>query len=91
MSEKTGRTLTVWSGSDSGDSIPNAEKLLEQVPESTYQVTKIFLPWNNKKSRVIKLSSKGIENVKQNQTTSIHKYEHVKLITMKDIHTLVIQ
>jgi len=73
--------------------VETAEGFLDSMPELTFEVTKTFVQTLKKKAtRILKLTSKGIQNVRKNgEVSSFYPYENIKNITMKDTNTFVLE
>ncbi|KYQ88769.1 vacuolar sorting protein 9 domain-containing protein [Tieghemostelium lacteum] len=72
--------------------IKEAESLFENLPELVYNVTKIN-QWGKHQKRNLKLTNKGIENIRANNdfVSSLYYYHDIKSIYNKDSETFVIE
>jgi len=67
-----------------------AGEFLKSLPELSYQVTKIN-QWGKHQSRIVKLTSVGIENIRGAVISSMHQYGEVQTASLKNFNTFVIQ
>ncbi|KAF2078239.1 hypothetical protein CYY_000429 [Polysphondylium violaceum] len=70
--------------------INEAEELFQSLPELTYFVTKIN-QWKKLQKRRLKLTSKGIENIRGEVTSSLYYYSDIRSIYNRDSETFVIE
>eukprot|EP01111_Echinosteliopsis_oligospora_P013520 TRINITY_DN4864_c0_g1_i1.p1 TRINITY_DN4864_c0_g1~~TRINITY_DN4864_c0_g1_i1.p1 ORF type:complete len:630 (+),score=127.50 TRINITY_DN4864_c0_g1_i1:156-2045(+) len=70
--------------------IAEAESYLKSLQELTYHVTKINQRGRHQ-SRILRISSKGIENVRATEASSIYKYSQVKSVALRNQNTFVLQ
>lgn len=98
-SAKGVRGFTIYMKDDSGISscdeekaqeLQKAEKFLQSLPDICYNVVKIF-SWGGKKDRGLRLTSTGLENLRGNQVTSMHTYNGVLSVTMRNTEVFVIK
>jgi len=70
--------------------INEAEQLFQSLPELSYFVTKIN-QWGKHQKRRLKLTSKGIENIRGEVTSSLYYYSDIRSIYNRDSETFVIE
>eukprot|EP00466_Bigelowiella_natans_P003389 jgi/Bigna1/80631/fgenesh1_pg.72_\ len=69
--------------------VDGAPRELDTYKEEEYQVTK-FLSYGRRQKRIIRLTKKGIENVRGNEASSQHAYSEVFYTALIDKDVLVI-
>ncbi|GAM21165.1 hypothetical protein SAMD00019534_043400, partial [Acytostelium subglobosum LB1] len=70
--------------------INTAEQLFKQLPELSYSVTKIN-QWGKHQKRVLRLTSRGIANVRGEYTSSLYPYADVRAIYLRDSEVFVLE
>ncbi|KAN0016274.1 hypothetical protein ACTFIU_006238 [Dictyostelium citrinum] len=70
--------------------IREAELLFDSLPELVYYVTKIN-QWGKHQKRTLRLTSKGIENIRGDFVSSLYSYSAIKSIYNKDSETFVLE
>ncbi|EGC34981.1 hypothetical protein DICPUDRAFT_152723 [Dictyostelium purpureum] len=70
--------------------IKEAEYLFQSIPDSSYNVTKIN-QWGKHQKRTLRLTSRGIENIRGEIVSSLYSYSDIKSIYNRDSETFVIE